>query len=92
MNASGVKTSPKVTFVASEALIKSTVTKRTVKLTAGGKTVKAKVSYKAGSKKVVLKPKKALAPGTKYKVKISKKVTDVAGNSLATKGWKFTTR
>ena len=57
-----------------------------------GKTVKAKVSYKAGSKKVVLKPKKALAPGTKYKVKISKKVTDVAGNSLATKGWKFTTR
>ena len=91
-NATGVKTSTKVTFVASEALIKSTVTKRTVKLTAGGKTVKAKVSYKAGSKKVVLKPKKALAPGTKYKVKISKKVTDVAGNSLATKGWKFTTR
>ncbi len=91
-NSTGVKTSTKVTFVASEALIKSTVTKKTVKLTAGGKTVKAKVSYKAGSKKVVLKPKKDLAPGTKYKVKISKKVTDVAGNSIATKGWKFTTR
>ena len=91
-NATDVKTSTKVSFVASEALVKATVTKKTVKLTAGGKTVKAKVTYKAGSKKVVLKPKKDLAGHTKYKVKLSKKITDVAGNSIATKGWKFTTR
>jgi subtilisin-like proprotein convertase family protein len=90
-NATGVKVSTKVSFVASEALDKATVTKKTVKLTAGGKAVKAKVSYKAGSKKVVLKPKKDLAPHTTYKVKLSKKITDVAGNSIAAKGWKFTT-
>lgn len=90
--ATDVKRDAKVSFVASEALLKSTVTKRTVKLTAGGKTVKAKVSYKAGKKKVVLTPKKNLMAGTTYKVKISKKVTDLAGNSLSMKGWKFTTR
>ncbi|MCF6379638.1 Ig-like domain-containing protein [Nocardioides KLBMP 9356] len=91
-NATGVKTTAKVQFKASEALLKSTVTKKTVKLTAGGKTVKAKVTYKASKRKVVLTPKKDLARGTIYKVKISKKVTDLAGNSIATKGWKFTTR
>lgn len=91
-NATGVKTTTKVSFVASEALDKTTVTKRTVKLTAGGKTVKAKVVYKARSKKVVLTPKKDLVAGTKYTVKISKKVTDLAGNPMASKGWKFTTR
>lgn len=90
--ATGVKVGAKVSFAVSEALLKSTVTKRTVKLVAGGKTVKAKVAYKAGKKKVVLKPKKDLMANTTYKVKISKKVTDLAGNSLSTKGWKFTTR
>jgi hypothetical protein len=91
-NAKDVKVGAKVSFVASEALDPSTVTKRTVKLVGGGKTVKAKVVYKASKKKVTLKPKKDLAPGTKYKVKISSKVTDLVGNSIATKGWKFTTR
>lgn len=91
-NAKDVKVGTKVSFVASEALDPATVTKRTVKLVGGGKTVKAKVVYKASKKKVTLKPKKDLAPGTTYKVKISKKVTDLVGNSIATKGWKFTTR
>jgi subtilisin-like proprotein convertase family protein len=91
-NSTGVKTTVKVSFVASEALAPSTVTKRTVKLIGGGKVVKAKVTYYAGSKKVVLKPKKDLASGTTYKVKVSKRITDVAGNAMAAKKWKFTTR
>jgi len=86
-----VSVKTKVSFVASEKLDPATVTKKNVKLTAGGTTVKATVSYSASKAKVTLKPTKPLKAHTKYKVKISSKVTDLAGNGFATKDWKFTT-
>ncbi len=90
-NAKDVSVKTKVSFVASERLDASTVTKKTVKLTAGGKTAKAKVSYSDSKKRVTLKPAKNLKSDTKYKVKITSRVTDLAGNGFATMGWKFTT-
>ena len=87
-----VSVNTKVSFVASERLDAATVTKRTVKLTADGKKVRAMVSYSAAKAKVVLKPAKALTAGTTYKVTISPKVTDLAGNGFSTKPWRFRTR
>ena len=89
-NATDVSVKTKVSFVASESLDASTVGVKTVKLTAGGKTVKAKVSYSAGKKKVILKPAKPLDGHTKYKVTVAK-LTDVSGNAIAKTTWKFTT-
>ena len=56
-----------------------------MKLTTG-KTVKS-----ASKKKVTLNPSKKLKSHTEYSVKITSKVTDLAGNVFAAKGWKFMT-
>ena len=90
--AKDVSVKTNVTFVASEKLDESTVTKKTVRLTAGGKGVKAEVSYSANKKKVTLKPAEKLTLHTRYKIKVSAQVTDLAGNGFAAKSWTFTTR
>ena len=91
-NSTGVSVRTKVSFVASEKLDASTVTRKTVRLTSAGKTVKARVTYSAGQKKVTLEPRKDLQPETTYRVKISRKVTDLAGNGFSAKRWTLTTR
>ena len=81
-----------VSFVASEALDATTLTRRTVRLTANGTTLHAKVSYAPDTRKVTVTPQKKLAAGTTYKVKISPKVTDLAGNGFVRPTWSFRTR
>ena len=71
-----------VSFVASEALDVTTLTRRTVRLTAHGATLHAKVSYAPDTRRVTVSPQKRLAAGTTYKVKVSPKVTDLAGNGF----------
>ena len=86
-NAKNVKVTTKVKVKVSEALKGSTVTKRTVFLKAKGssKKVKAKVTYNSSKKMIVLTPNKALKKDKKYKVTVTTKVKDVAGNAFDAK-------
>jgi subtilisin-like proprotein convertase family protein len=86
-NAKGVKITTKVKVAVSEALLGSSVNKNTVVLKAKGssKKVKAKVAYNAAKKKIILTPTKSLKKGTKYKVTVSTKVKDAAGNAFDAK-------
>jgi subtilisin-like proprotein convertase family protein len=88
---------------ASEALRTSTVTKAHAFIVVAGTTthLKAKVTWKSGTGTIVINPKAHLAHGTKYKVTITTRVLDLAGNrldqnrtkaGLQKKTWKFTTR
>jgi hypothetical protein len=87
-----VSVSASVSLVASEALDATTITRRTVRLTSNGTTVHAKVAYAPDTRKVTVTPQKRLAADTTYKVKISTKVTDLAGNRMAAQRWSFITR
>ncbi len=86
-NATDVEVTSQVKIKASEALKGSTVTAKTVFLKAKGssKKVKAKVSYNASGKSIVLKPKSSLDKGTKYTVTVTTRVLDVAGNGFDAK-------
>jgi subtilisin-like proprotein convertase family protein len=64
---------------ASERLRPSTVRPSTVKLTRAGDRVRAKVTYDAIRRQVVVDPEQDLAPGT-YRLKVTTKVADLAGN------------
>ena len=72
-NAKDVKTTTKVKIKASEALTKSTVTKKTVFLKQKGVSgkVKAKVKYNTTSKTIVLTPVDSLHGDTTYKVTVN---------------------
>jgi subtilisin-like proprotein convertase family protein len=86
-----------------EAVRKLTVTKAHAFITVAGSTthLKAKVSWKPGTRTIVINPKADLRAGTTYKVTITTKIKDLAGNpldqkktksGLQKKTWKFTTR
>ena len=64
---------------ASEHLDPSTLTASTVKLTRAGDPVAAKVSYVPEKRRVMVEAKQSLAPGS-YRLKVTTKVTDLAGN------------
>ena len=96
-------TTANVTAKTSEAVRKLTVTKANAFIVVAGTTthLKAKVTWKAGSHRIVLNPKTNLAHGTTYQVTITTKVLDLAGNPLdqnkskagvQKKTWKFTTK
>jgi Bacterial Ig-like domain len=58
-----------------------------------GRSVHASVSFKAGSRVAKLVPSGALGRGRRYRVRVSRAVTDTAVNPLAhTTTWSFTTR
>ena len=87
----------------SEAVRAGTVTRSHAFITVAGSTthLKAKVTYNATTRMIVINPKATLAAGTKYKVTITTKVLDLAGNpldqnktrsGLQKKTWKFTTK
>ncbi len=82
--AKAVKVTTKVKVKASEALRGNSVTKRAVFLKArsGSKKVRAKVSYIAAKKLIVLTPNADLKKGTTYKLTVQRSVKDAAGN-----GW-----
>lgn len=86
-----------------EAVRRLTVTKADAFLTVAGSTthLKAKVRWKAGTRTILINPKADLRAGTTYKVTITTKVKDLAGNpldqnktksGLQKKTWKLTTR
>jgi hypothetical protein len=64
----------------------------TVQLFSGTSTkpIKATVSYDATTKTVTLTPFSKLAGNTKYTVKITNGVKDLAGNAFAGTQWSFT--
>jgi subtilisin-like proprotein convertase family protein len=87
----------------SEAVRRLTVTKAHAFIVVAGTTkhLKAKITWKAGTHRIVINPKADLAHGTTYKVTITTKVLDLAGNPLdqnkskagvQKKTWKFTTK
>jgi subtilisin-like proprotein convertase family protein len=88
---------------ASEALRARTVTKANAFIVVAGTTthLQARVTYRPLTHTIVINPKAHLAHGTKYKVTITTRVLDLAGNpldqnrtrsGLQKKTWKFTTR
>jgi hypothetical protein len=80
--AKNVKVTAKVKVTASEALKAGSVTKSTVILKVkGGDKLKAKVTYNAAKKKIILTPNKDLKKGKTYKVTVKTGVKDLAGNS-----------
>jgi hypothetical protein len=74
----------KVRVVATEALDPKTVTKVGIVLRHAGVRVKGKVGYVAARHKIVLQPRRPLAPGT-YRVVVKTTVTDVLGNRFDAK-------
>jgi subtilisin-like proprotein convertase family protein len=87
----------------SEAVRKLTVTKANAFIVVAGATthLKAKVTWKAGTHRIVINPKADLTHGTTYKLTITTKVLDLAGNPLdqnkskagvQKKTWTFTTK
>jgi subtilisin-like proprotein convertase family protein len=86
----------------SEAVRPGTLTATNVRLvnTETGKAVRARRTYDASSRSVIVNPRRDLAADTRYRVVIGTGVKDVAGNRLDQKPrpgnqpkvWRFTTR
>ena len=81
--AEGIAATTKIKVKANEALASASVNKRTVILKLkGGSKVRAKVSYNAVKRQIVLTPEKNLKSGQTYKVKVKAGVKDLVGH-----GW-----
>ena len=91
--ATNVARNTSVTAEFSEKMDPATLTTSTVTLVKNGTTtpISATVSYDDSTKIVTLKPSSNLAAKTKYTVKLSGGVKDLAGNALAPYTWSFTT-
>jgi methionine-rich copper-binding protein CopC len=89
--ATGVATSTAVTATFSEPV--QNVSGSTVKLKLAGTTtvVPSTVTYDSATKTATLKPDAALSAGTKYAVTLTSGIKDLAGNSLKSTSWSFTT-
>lgn len=87
----GVKTTSKVSIKFSEMVLGANA--KTVKLTSGGRTVKARLSSREskGSTVLKLKPAKRLNASTRYTVKVGA-LSDASGNRSGSRTWSFTTR
>jgi hypothetical protein len=94
--ATGVSRSTKLTATFAEQNMDTTTLTGTsvpVQLFSDNSTepIKATVSYDATTKTVTLTPSSKLAVNTKYTVKITNGVKDLAGNAFAGTQWSFTT-
>lgn len=85
--ASQIKAKGKVTATFSEQV--KNVTTKTFRIYIYGKTkpLKATVTLDATKTKATLKPAKALKVGTRYSVKLSPSIADLAGHPLTAKSW-----
>ena len=85
--ASQIKRKGKVKVTFSEQV--KNVTTKTFRIYVYGKTkpLKAKVTMDATKTKATLMPAKALKVGTRYSVKLSPSITDLAGHPLTGKSW-----
>lgn len=91
-----------ITATFSEQVRPSTVNRDTVYLVRAGTTTKirARVSYSSSLQRATLNPSSALRAGTKYRVYVTTRVKDLAGNRLdqkptsgrQAKTWTFTTK
>jgi spore coat protein A, manganese oxidase len=59
---------------------------------AGGVSVPVDVRYRPAERRLVVNPRRPLKPGTRYTVRLTRKIRDAAGNRLRAEGWSFTTR
>ncbi|MFP5415901.1 MAG: DUF4082 domain-containing protein [Actinomycetes bacterium] len=96
--ATAVATDADVTAVFNEPLDPASVSSATVTLTGSGSDpVSSAVSYASSTRSVVIRPTAPLAPQTSYTARLaggssSPRITDVAGNALASdRIWTFTT-
>jgi hypothetical protein len=89
--ASGVSRRTRIKVQFSEAVIG--VDKKSLRLIASnGRTVKARVSFKSGARTATLTPSSALGGARRYRVRVSRAVTDTAVNPLArAETWAFGT-
>jgi subtilisin-like proprotein convertase family protein len=100
--ATGVRRGANIRAVLEEAVRPGTVSRSTVRLTEIGTrtAVRVRVRYVAAKRKIVVDPRRRLAAGTTYQVRIRRGVKDLAGNRLdqrsragnQAKVWRFTTR
>ena len=89
--ATGVSVEARVTVTFSEPVTGVSGNNFVLRDTATATVVPALVTYDAATRRAVLTPSALLLPGRTYKVDISNRVRDAAGNALAWQTWKFTT-
>jgi hypothetical protein len=92
--ATNVSRDANVTVTFSEAMDPSTIDSSNIRLVrkADGARVAASVSYDAASRTATVDPGALLEANTVYKVTVSTRVTDLAGNPMASVvAWNFTT-
>jgi FtsP/CotA-like multicopper oxidase with cupredoxin domain len=59
---------------------------------AGGGRVRARVGYDAKSHRIEVTPRRPLKAGTRYQVRLSRRIRDASGNRIRPVAWSFTTR
>jgi hypothetical protein len=69
------------------------VTRRSFSLIGpGGRSVRARLSFKDGSRRAVLRPTRPLRSGAGYRVRLTSSITDESLNPLRATGWRFRAR
>lgn len=68
------------------------VTGNSVQLQAGGRKVAATVTLSADGTRATLNPRQQMAADTRYRVVLSNRIADGAGNALTVRSWAFKTR
>lgn len=89
--AKGVATNSGIQITFSETMNATTITSSSFKISGGPTTVSGSLSWNNEKTAVTLTPSSALGTGTKYTVTLDNTIKDIAGNSLSTQSFEFTT-
>src|SRR3989339_480380 len=90
-NSTGVPTNKIFEFGFNEQLAFSTVSNSNVTMTRGSTAVSVSIAYDPGKNSISVVPSNVLAPNSPYTITFSPSVTDLAGNTLATTTYAYTT-
>jgi FtsP/CotA-like multicopper oxidase with cupredoxin domain len=89
--ATGVRRNAKIKVVFNEAM-RGMTSQAVVLKVAGGRRIRADVTYNAAARRMVINPRRPLRADTRYHVRLTRKIRDASGNRLAAQGWSFKTR
>ena len=89
--ARGVRRNANIKVVFNEPMVAMTSQAVVLKV-AGGRRIRAEVTYNAAARRMVINPRRPLRANTRYHVRLTRKIRDASGNRLTAQGWSFTTR
>jgi uncharacterized protein YkwD len=90
-DATDVSVSTTITVDFNEPLLVSSIDNQSLQLTVNAMAVSASVSYDAQFNRLSLSPDADLSAATTYRVTLGTNLQDLAGNSVASLSWSFTT-